>query len=90
MERKVISRTAITIIKEVIEVKNNVYAIKFPIKEVKNLANIGVSITKYWDGKHILFVSSNYNDIIHLAKKYGIPELMVFKTTSKEVNYIEK
>lgn len=88
MERKVISRT--TIIKEVVEVKKNIYAIKFPIEKVGDLGIHDVYIAKYWDDKHLLLVSSNHGDIVHLAKVYGIPELMVYETTSKEVNYIEK
>lgn len=92
MERKVISRT--TIIKEVVEVKRNIYALKVPVDEVttwkEDFESGDVQIAEYWDDEHLLVVSFNINHITHLANKYGISELMAFETTGKEVNYIEK
>lgn len=98
MERKVKSRTSITVIKEVVETKKNIYAIKVPIEEalmwsrqkVECLKSIGVYVTKYWDDNYILLSSLIKKDIIYLAKKYGIPELMISEIINEEVNYIEK
>lgn len=98
MERKVKSRTTTTVIKEVVEIKKNVYAIKVPIEEaatwdkqkVESLKSIGVYVTKYWDDNYILLVSLTKSYIIHLAKKYSIPELMISEIINEEVNYIEK